>query len=61
MLPKMPIMLCKAALHWNKTICSFPKTIKPLTPELKPLAQRCLARFFTGILLFELRISLIYA
>jgi hypothetical protein len=33
----------------------------PLTPELNPSAQRCLTRFFTGILLLEPCISLIYA
>jgi hypothetical protein len=35
--------------------------INPLTPELNPSAQRCLTRFFTGILLLEPFISLIYA
>jgi hypothetical protein len=29
-----------------------------LTPELNPSAQRCLTRFFTGILLLEPCISL---
>jgi hypothetical protein len=33
----------------------------PLTPELKPSAQRCLTRFLLGILLLEPCISLIYA
>jgi hypothetical protein len=36
--------------------------INPLTKELNPSAQRCLTRFiFTGILLLEPYISLIYA
>jgi hypothetical protein len=30
----------------------FHLTINPLTPELNPPAQRCLARFLMGILLF---------
>jgi hypothetical protein len=35
--------------------------LNSLTPELNPSAQRCLTRFFMGILLLEPRISLIYA
>jgi hypothetical protein len=35
--------------------------INPLTPELNSFAQRCLTRFFTGILILEPCISLIYA
>jgi hypothetical protein len=35
--------------------------INPLTPELNPSAQRCLASFLLGILLLEPCISLIYA
>jgi hypothetical protein len=35
--------------------------INPLTPELKPSAQRCLTRFLLGILLLEPCISLTYA
>jgi hypothetical protein len=27
--------------------------VNPLTPELYPTAQRCLPRFFTGILIFK--------
>jgi hypothetical protein len=27
--------------------------MNPLTPELNPTAQRCLTRFFTGVLLLE--------
>jgi hypothetical protein len=29
------------------------KNINPLAPELNPSAQRCLPRFFTGILIFK--------
>jgi hypothetical protein len=29
------------------------RMINPLTPELNPSAQRCLPRFFTGILIFK--------
>jgi hypothetical protein len=35
--------------------------INSLTPKLNPSAQRCLTRFFTGILLLEPCISVIYA
>jgi hypothetical protein len=35
--------------------------VNPLTPELTPSAQRCLASFLLGILLLEPCISLIYA
>jgi hypothetical protein len=28
-------------------------SFNPLTPELNPSAQRCLPRFFTGILIFK--------
>jgi hypothetical protein len=35
--------------------------INSLTPELNPSAQRCLTRFFTGVLVLEPCISLIYA
>jgi hypothetical protein len=35
--------------------------INPLIPELNPSAQRCLTRFFIGILLLELCVSLMYA
>jgi hypothetical protein len=35
--------------------------INPLTPELNPFTQRCLARFLLGLLLLEPCISLIYA
>jgi hypothetical protein len=27
--------------------------INPLTPELNPSAQRCLPRYFTGVLIFK--------
>jgi hypothetical protein len=36
-------------------------SINPLTPELNPFAQRCVASFLLGILLLEPCISLIYA
>jgi hypothetical protein len=42
--------------RWNAS-----HEISRLTPELNPSAQRCLTRFFTGILLIEMCISLIYA
>jgi hypothetical protein len=29
------------------------RLINPLTPELNPSAQRCLTRFFQGILIFK--------
>jgi hypothetical protein len=35
--------------------------INPLKPELNPSAQRCLKKFFLGILIIEPCISLIYA
>jgi hypothetical protein len=35
--------------------------VNPSTPELNPSAQRCLTRFFTGVLVLEPCISLIYA
>jgi hypothetical protein len=55
--------------HWKQSVVIVPiyrngdKTdcIKPLTPELNPSANRCLTRFFTGDLLLEPYISLIYA
>jgi hypothetical protein len=31
--------------------------LNPLTPELNPSAQRCLSRFFTGILIFKCLIA----
>jgi hypothetical protein len=40
--------------HWDKNIAReellqiTAVVINPLTPELNPSAQRCLARFFTG-------------
>jgi hypothetical protein len=37
-------------LKWQNTSAS---TINTLTPELNPSAQRCLPRFFTGILIFK--------
>jgi hypothetical protein len=35
--------------------------INPLTQELNPSAQRCLTRYFTGDIVLEPCISLIYA
>jgi hypothetical protein len=40
---------------------SIAETFNLLTPELNPSAQRCLTRFFTGVLLLEPCILLIHA
>jgi hypothetical protein len=40
----VPVYISKLVGHWS---------INPLTPELNPSAQRCLPRFFTGILIFK--------
>jgi hypothetical protein len=38
--PKIPARICRSSVN-------------PSTPELNPSAQRCLPRFFTGILIFK--------
>jgi hypothetical protein len=43
----------------KRGICDL--SVNPLTPELNTSAQRCLTKFFTGDLLLETCISLIYA
>jgi hypothetical protein len=44
---------------WGRN--TYQCVVNPLKPELNFSAQRCLARFFTGILFFGPCISLIYA
>jgi hypothetical protein len=53
---------CVRSLHLSSVPDSQErKYINPLTPELNPSGQRCLARFLLGIFLLETCISLIYA
>jgi hypothetical protein len=47
--------------HATKLVATKIIGINPLTPELNPSAQRCLARFLLGILFLEPWISLTYA
>jgi hypothetical protein len=42
------------ASHHNSSFTVGKLVFNPLTPELNPSAQRCLTRFFTGVLLLEL-------
>jgi hypothetical protein len=51
----------KTTVKKKKTFSTIKLDFNPLTPELIPSAQRCLTRIFTGILLLEPRMSLIYA
>jgi hypothetical protein len=51
-------VMCSTPIRTCRGKCTL---INPLTPELNPSAQRCLTRFFLGILLLEACISLIYA
>jgi hypothetical protein len=55
-------MKAKASQNTAKyAICVKPGKINLLTPELNSSAQRCLKRYFTGILLLEPCISITYA
>jgi hypothetical protein len=38
-----------ACVRHELYIRMLPRVLNPLTPELNPSAQRCLARFFTGL------------
>jgi hypothetical protein len=52
---------CFSSLTTLHVHCQRQFWINPLTPELNPSAERCLTRFFSGDLLLEPCISLIYA
>jgi hypothetical protein len=47
--------------RYVRSVIQFCMLINLLTPELNPSAQRCLTKFFTGVLFLEPCISLIYA
>jgi hypothetical protein len=55
-----PGSLRRNSMYIFLSLGCFGHILNPLTPELNPSAQRCLTRFFTGILL-QPCISLIYA